>query len=81
MPAEGHRPLTADLSVEEVIRRWPAVARVFVQRRMHCVGCDIAPFETVTEACHIYGQPLAAVLAELREAAGASTNDDDHQDM
>ena len=61
--------IDAALTVEEVIERWPAAARVFVTRRMHCVGCDVARFETLADACRVYGQPLDAVLAELRAAA------------
>ncbi len=55
---------------DEVVSRYPAAARVFVRRRMACVGCQVARFETVAEACRVYRQPLDTVLAELRQAAG-----------
>lgn len=63
--------ITADLTVDEVVTRFPAAARVFIRRRMPCVGCDLAHFETIAEVCRIYGQASRAVLAELREAARA----------
>lgn len=56
--------------VEEVIDRYPGTTRVFLRRRMQCVGCPIAPFETVSEVCRIYQQQLEDVLAELNAAAG-----------
>ncbi|MBI4493938.1 MAG: DUF1858 domain-containing protein [Chloroflexi bacterium] len=69
--------ITAETIVDEVVTRFPASARVFIRRRMHCVGCEVARFETVAGACRIYRQPLDAVLAELRRAAqpgsGAAT--------
>jgi hypothetical protein len=33
---------------------------------MHCVGCAIAPFETLAEVCTIYGVPLGQLIVELR---------------
>ncbi len=68
MRADWPEEVNSDLSIEQVIERWPQTVPVFVRRRMHCAGCAIARFETVAEACHIYGQPLGAVLAELRQA-------------
>ena len=37
--------------VDDVMRRWPATIRVFLNHRMHCVGCPIACFHTVEDAC------------------------------
>ena len=56
--------------------RYPTTARVFIQHRMHCVGCEMARFETIANACRIYGQPLDEVLAELRSAAQVSARRD-----
>jgi PAS domain S-box-containing protein len=40
-------------------------ARILVNQHMHYVGCAIAPFETLGEACEIYGISLRGLLAEL----------------
>lgn len=66
---DGGVRIDPDLTIDEILDRWPATASVFVRRRMHCVGCDISCFETVAEACRNYRLPLDAVLAELRAAA------------
>jgi hybrid cluster-associated redox disulfide protein len=65
---DDRQRISAARTIDEVVQCWPATVRVFVRRRMHCVGCDVARFETVADACRIYGQPLEAVLAELRAA-------------
>ena len=57
--------LTASTRVAEVLLKRPLAARVLVNQRMHCVGCAIAPFETLAEACAIYGVSLGDLLAEL----------------
>jgi hybrid cluster-associated redox disulfide protein len=58
-----------ECTVDETVARCPATAAVFIRHRMHCVGCDVARFETLAAACRIYGQPLEAVLAELQEVS------------
>lgn len=65
----GHKiSICADTNVEAVIDCCALVADVFIRRRMHCVGCSMARFETVADVCAIYRQPLDAVLEDLRAA-------------
>lgn len=46
----GQRSGLEDLSVKEVMDRWPETASAFISRRMHCVGCPIGPFHTLADA-------------------------------
>lgn len=39
-----------DLSVKEIMDRWPRTASTFIAHRMHCVGCPIGPFHTLADA-------------------------------
>jgi hybrid cluster-associated redox disulfide protein len=57
--------------VDEVMRRWPSTIRVFLNHRMECVGCPIAGFHTVEDACREHGTDQARFLAEIRAAAAA----------
>ena len=41
--------------VEDVMRRWPATIRVFLDHGMHCVGCPITSFHAVDDACREHG--------------------------
>ena len=63
----GHAQLTADLTVAEVIDRWPETIPVFFRYRMACVGCLMAPFETLASVVLIYGLDLECFMNELRE--------------
>ncbi|MBX6342703.1 MAG: DUF1858 domain-containing protein [Thermomicrobiaceae bacterium] len=67
----GETTIDARTNLDELVTRYPATAAVFVAHRMHCVGCDIARFETVEDACRIYRIPLDALLAALRRAAAS----------
>lgn len=61
-----------DQSVEEILVRWPATARVFIRRKMACVGCIMAPFQTLKAAARSYGIPEAELLAETKQAAAGN---------
>lgn len=60
-----------EMMVDEVMRRWPATIRVFLHFRMNCVGCPIAGFHTVEDACREHGAAPADFLSALRAAAAA----------
>lgn len=60
-----------ELSICRLLQAWPETAPVFLGHGMLCVGCEIAPFHTVADACAEYRLDEAAFRAELRRAAGA----------
>ena len=64
----GPRMDDPDLPLGLLIRHWPATASVFLSHRMLCVGCPIAPFHTVIDACAEYGLNEALFRAELQAA-------------
>lgn len=52
--------------VQTVIDRYPAVIPVFIQHRLHCVGCQMAAFNTLAEAVQVHGVALEPFLADLQ---------------
>ncbi|HEY9550016.1 MAG TPA: DUF1858 domain-containing protein [Kiloniellaceae bacterium] len=71
--AETAPPITGGSLVTEVLRRHPATLPVFLQHRMHCPGCPMAPFTTLAEAAAEYGVDDAELLGALCGTAAAST--------
>ncbi|TCO68847.1 DUF1858 domain-containing protein [Rhodovulum euryhalinum] len=61
-----------DLSIVAVLDRWPAAAWVFLRHRMLCVGCAVAPFHTISDACLEYGLSESVFRAEIARAIGAA---------
>jgi hybrid cluster-associated redox disulfide protein len=41
--------ITADQIVSEVLASWPKIVPLFIERRLYCVGCSMARFETLAE--------------------------------
>ena len=60
--------LEANLTVAEVLARWPQTIPVFIHQRMACVGCVMAPFETLAEVALVYYLDLDCFLRELQQA-------------
>jgi hybrid cluster-associated redox disulfide protein len=55
-----------DLTVFDLLEKWPLTITVFQDYRMGCVGCVMAPFETLTEATEIYKIPLNQFIFDLK---------------
>ena len=48
-------PISPFDSVDDVMRATPEAIRVFLEHRMGCVGCPIATFHSVDDACREHG--------------------------
>ena len=63
-----------DLPLSEVFRIWPETRTVFLERQMLCVGCAIAPFHTITDACVEYNLDEKEFRADLCNAVEAASH-------
>ena len=61
---------TPDMTVDQVMKRWPASMRVFLDFRMGCIGCPIATFHSVEEAGREHAINGGAFLAALQAVVG-----------
>ncbi|PTM42106.1 hydrid cluster protein-associated redox disulfide domain protein [Bosea sp. 124] len=72
------RPVSLSLRAHKQIVAIPVVARhaipirVFLNGKLWCVGCPIACFHMVEDACREHGVSTVAVLATLRAVAAAA---------
>ena len=60
--------IQSHLLVEDVMSRWPATIRVFLAFRMGCVGCPIAGFHDIDDACREHAVDRERLLAALTAA-------------
>lgn len=60
-----------DWRISEVVERCPRSVSVFIRFRMACVGCAMAPFETLAEAAAAYGLNPNRLLRELHSVQDA----------
>ena len=60
--------ITKDMTIGEVLSRWPKTAFVFIDYDLHCVGCPMASPETIEEAAKLHRISLEKFLEDLRKA-------------
>ncbi|WP_352473132.1 MULTISPECIES: DUF1858 domain-containing protein [unclassified Mesorhizobium] len=57
-----------DMTIDEIMRQWPATVAVVLGRKMLCTGCPIGPFHTVTDACREHRVNETRFLVDLELA-------------
>jgi len=62
------------LNVADIMSRWPATIGVFIDFRMHCIGCPIGHFHTLADAAEEHRIPLDRLAVEI--AAAIASNGD-----
>ncbi len=73
--ADVHRyRIGIEVSLSDLFARWPATIPIFNQYQMSCVGCLMAPFDTLQEAITNYQLNTAQFIAELEAAANAAAS-------
>jgi hybrid cluster-associated redox disulfide protein len=61
---------SCEMTVEIVLRDWPATIEVFLARRLACIGCPMARFCTLDDVARAYKLSREALMAALIERAG-----------
>lgn len=57
-----------DMSMDEIMRLWPATIRTILDHGLLCVGCPIAAFHTVDDAVREHGIAGEEFRLSLRAA-------------
>jgi hybrid cluster-associated redox disulfide protein len=61
--------ITADMTIAEVLSQYPNTETTLVKYKLHCVGCNVASFETIQEGAVTHGvKELDALLRDLNAA-------------
>ncbi len=63
--AARRRAVRASTTVEDLLTARPGARTVFLRHGMACVGCAMAPFDTLADAAKAYGLPLQTLLGEI----------------
>lgn len=59
------------MSMDDMMRIWPQTIRVILDHHMLCVGCPIARFQTVSDACKEHCVDKDRFLEDIRRVIGA----------
>jgi hybrid cluster-associated redox disulfide protein len=61
----GDPAIRPELTIDQLIDRYPVLAEFFVARSMACVGCYIAGFHTLADVSSIYAVETDALIGDL----------------
>ena len=59
--------VTKEMTIKEVLRKYPEATSVFIDYGLHCVACAFAQEETIEEAVKVHQINLEEFLADLNE--------------
>ena len=63
--------ITKDMSILEVVQKYPDTAMVFMYAGMGCLGCAAARFENIEQGCMAHGIDVDALIDALNEVVEA----------
>ena len=67
--------ITKDMSILEVVQKYPDTAMVFMYAGMGCLGCAAAHFENIEQGCMAHGIDADALVEALNEVVEAEESE------
>jgi hybrid cluster-associated redox disulfide protein len=58
---------TIEMTVAEILEKWPGAVSVFQELKTACVGCAMAPFDTMVDIAQIYDIELSDLMTALEQ--------------
>ena len=57
--------ITEDMTIREVIDKYPETIAVFAKYNIGCIGCPAASFEKVKDIAMIHGTDVKAIVRDI----------------
>ena len=61
-----------ELTLDQIMTRWPQTLTVFVTWRLHCIGCPIADFHRLADSADEHGYELEDLRQAIQQAIAGS---------
>ena len=60
--------ITKEMSIGEIVQKYPQTVPVFMQHGLGCLGCAVAHFENLEQGAMAHGIDIDVLVAALNEA-------------
>lgn len=57
--------ITKEMTIEDVVAKYPETMIVFMRHGLHCVGCHVSAFESIEEGSMAHGINVDALVLDL----------------
>lgn len=64
--------ISKDMTIAEVVQKFPQTIPVFQQFGLGCIGCSIANMETVEQGSTMHGLDTDALIEALNDAVSSN---------
>jgi len=64
------KKITKDMSIGEVIDKFPETFEVFQKYNISCMGCPFAMMETLEQGAKAHGIDVKKIIKDLNDAIG-----------
>lgn len=61
-----------DMSINDIIEKYPEVFAIFEKHGLSCIGCRAALFDTIEQAAKIHGINIENLLKDLNLAVNTN---------
>ncbi len=65
--------ITKEMSITEVVSKYPQTVPVFMEHGMGCLGCAAARFENIEQGARAHGIAIDSLVADLNKVVGQET--------
>ena len=65
--SENEQKITGEMTLGDVIQKYPETIPVFFKFGLHCIGCHISAFESIKDGALAHGADSDALVKELNE--------------
>ncbi len=76
----GEAVITKDMTIGEVVAKYPETAEIMLGYGLHCIGCHVNPYESIEAGAYGHGmspETVEGMVKEMNEAIGGSNEDKD----
>ena len=60
--------ISLQLTISDILERWPEVIPIFIKNKMACVGCSLSDFMTLEDALEIYHLEKEPFIEQIKQA-------------
>ena len=69
--------ITRQSNIESILGRWPQTVSVFLRYKLACIGCTMAPFETLADVLSNYSLSEDQFLADIQKSISDGVSEQD----
>jgi hybrid cluster-associated redox disulfide protein len=63
--------ITKNMTIDDVLKKYPQTAEIFLKYGFHCIGCAAAGFETLEQGATAHGITPEELLEDLNKTIRA----------